>query len=205
MGIRERISWMLARITKPGRWLLGMALWVHGPMLGAETRSNRGIGLQVHGHRLESEFGALTAREGHRFLVLEVQFANVVGAELVFEHDVPQRVELAGLRQKIFLHWNGRTVCRLAQERQGQPGHLPNEFILRRHGSKRAGTLVFEVPSEDMEPSTLHYFHDGFGPIEIPLGGEGPNLRDPEHRQSNQVLELAVSKVEQRAPSLPLN
>ncbi|MEJ1469878.1 MAG: VWA domain-containing protein [Candidatus Sedimenticola sp. (ex Thyasira tokunagai)] len=162
--------------------------------LDLEAR-NSAAGFHLKEALFLSRLRGIDAPEGFRYLALTLSAENLLPPQKVAIYadganhpaawvgggDKPLRYEqrvptylIPDLRRHLFLRWNNRRsfpvseVTWLAEEPLVLPGG--NELALEA-GRTVEGSLVFLVPSEMMQQTSLHLYDTNYGHLDIPISG----------------------------------
>ncbi|HZN68925.1 MAG TPA: VWA domain-containing protein [Tepidisphaeraceae bacterium] len=174
--------------------------------LGASTRS-RAVRLTAHSAAMRETYGALKPPAGKTFLVLDLEFENIIPLTLVRDKKVATEYQVPDLSDHLYLLLDGTRVARLRKDGGGLPGHLPvKEFKLRMIGTKARGNAIFEVPAgAELKVVELRYYDYAHGHMRARLAGADEafaaveKIKPKNPAQKNEVVELAVFNVEKAA------
>ena len=142
-----------------------------------------------------SRFRGIDAPDHLRYLAVTLEFENILPSQKVaiypdgsnhpaawvsgnnkplrYEKRVPTYL-IPDVRKHIFLRWNNKRsypvseVTWLAETPLILPG---DEALAVESGSKISGTLIFMVPADHMQQSSLHLYDTSYGHIDIPVSG----------------------------------
>jgi hypothetical protein len=135
------------------------------PALGC----NRAFTLQVQEMAFHDELNGQPAPAGWRWVTLEVSFDSWMPSDLVFGLGYPEALLVASLERQLYLLVDDRQVVRPTLPADSS---LRDEFVLPRSGARRQGEVTFAVPDDALSQLSLHYYHDQYAPIVVPLLGE---------------------------------
>ncbi|AMD02309.1 hypothetical protein [Halomonas chromatireducens] len=149
---------------------------------------NRAFTLHVKEMAFSDELNGRTPPPGQRWITLEVRFDSWMPSDLVFGLGYPEPLLVASLARQLYLLVDDRQVVRSTLS---EASDLEDEFVLPRSGDRRQGQVAFAVPDEPLSQLSLHYYHDQYAPIVVPLLGERAQPdeeRDAASRQEGHDL-----------------
>ncbi|MBD3894793.1 hypothetical protein IEI94_02865 [Halomonas sp. ML-15] len=163
------------------------------PALGC----NRAFTLHVKEMAFRDELDGQAPPPGQRWITLEVRFDSWMPSDLVFGLGYPEPLLVAALERQLYLLVDDRQVTRPILPTGSS---LEDEFVLPRSGARRQGEVAFAVPDESLSQLSLHYYHDQYAPIVVPLLGEraepDEGAAQVNRQQSHDLLALGVHDVE---------
>lgn len=157
---------------------------------------NRVFSLHVLDIEFVDEWQFSPPPPGRRWLALELRFDNWMPSDLVFGLGYQEALLVASLERQLFLRVDDRLVVRptLAQE-----ASFEGQFVLPRAGAQRRGKVAFAVPEEPLSQLSLHYYHDQYAPLAVPLLGEIAQHQDlrqeAQDADGHDLLSLGVHDV----------
>lgn len=159
------------------------------------TAKNKATAIHLNEALSLSRFRGIEAPDHLRFFAVTLEFENILPKQKVaiypdganhpaawvaggdkplrYEQQVPTYL-IPDIRNHIFLRWNNNRsfpvseVTWLAQEPLTLPGQ---EALAIDANNKVKGTLMFMVPSDHMQQSSLHLYDTNYGHIDIPISG----------------------------------
>jgi hypothetical protein len=159
---------------------------IESPKVGC----NRALSLHLRSARLADEFNGHTPPPAHRWLVTELAFENHMPVDLVLGLNYQEGVLIGSIKRQLFLRVNGARAYRAAQAEQVA---LDSGFVIPGIGAVAEATVIWPVPEDDIASLSLHYYHDQYRPIAVPiLGRESNRGQAAVERQDNDLLGLAV-------------
>lgn len=158
---------------------------------------NRALHFRVSAAELVDRYAGREAPPGQRWLVLDLEVENRMPTDLLFDLDYREEILIASLSRQFFLLINGRQAVRRAGFSGGPADAIVDSFVLAGFGQTVAGRLAYPVPDSDVESLSLHYYHDQYAPVVVPLMGDRPAdmvlSGDPDiPLQSNDLMRIAV-------------
>lgn len=158
---------------------------------------NRALHFRVNGAELVDHHGGRAAPPGQRWLVLDLEVENRMPSDLMFDLEYPEAVLIASLRRQFYLLIDGQQVVRRALFESPPADAMADNFVLGSYGQTVAGRLAYPVPDTGVETLSLHYYHDQFAAVVVPLMGDQPtDLIQPGKPdaplQSNKLMRIAM-------------
>jgi len=169
------------------------------PAVPLET-GNRACRLRIFGMTERAAYGALVPSAGHKLLVLDAEFENIIPLTLVQSNQVPTIYRIPNLGDHLYLVVNGVKAARLPPDAASLPGHIkPVMLELDRLGTRLRGNLVYEIPAAPLRLD-LRFYDYSHGHMALLLKpGEIPEAKPVVAMKENEVLEAGVFKVERLA------
>lgn len=130
---------------------------------------NRALHLRVTEWALHEELEGQAAPAGRHWLTLAVEVENIMPADLIFDIGYPEAVLIGSFERQGYLLVNGDTVVRRAHLGQAA---IDDELVLPHNGAVVAGELTYAIPETGLESLSLHYYHDQYAPLTVPLLGK---------------------------------
>ncbi|MBA2779934.1 hypothetical protein [Billgrantia kenyensis] len=130
---------------------------------------NRALTLHVTSIDFAEELNGRTPPPGRRWLTLGVRFENWMPSDLVFGLGYQEALLVASIERQLYLRVDDRLVVRPTLVKDTG---LEGQFVLSRAGAQRHGEIAFVVPEKSLSQLSLHYYHDQYGPLAVPLLGE---------------------------------
>ncbi|PAU76219.1 hypothetical protein [Halomonas salipaludis] len=162
------------------------------PALGC----NRAFTLHVKDMAFSDELNGQAPPPGQRWATLDVRFDSWMPSDLVFGLGYPEPLLVASLERQLYLLVDDRQVVRPTLP---DGSALEDEFVLPRAGAQRQGEVAFAVPDASLSQLSLHYYHDQYAPIVVPLLGgraEPDEGRDAASwQQGHDLMSLGVHGV----------
>lgn len=167
---------------------------------GLET-GNRACRMRIFGMTERAAYGAKSPAAGKKFLVLDVEFENIIPLTLVQSNQVPTIYRIPNLADHLYLVVNDVKASRLPAEAKELPGHLTTVgFQLERLGTRMRGNLVYEIPA-DPKRLDLRFYDYSHGHMSLLLkAGPASEAKPVAPMKENEVLEAGVFRSE-RAPA----
>ena len=168
--------------------------------------ANTGARIEVISAALLRGYGAMTAPEGRRLLVLDTRWENTFPLTRVGSRNLSTEYSVPVLHDHLYVVASGRVV-RLLEGFDKLPGCLPDaNFGLPRLGSTLRGNLVFDLPARiPTDGLELRFYDFAHGHMVVPLtAAEGPVAapRPIGPPGKNSVVEAAVFSM-RKSPKLP--
>ncbi|APX92069.1 hypothetical protein BWR19_03450 [Halomonas sp. 1513] len=158
---------------------------------------NRAVTLHVKDMAFSDELNGQAPPPGKRWVTLALRFDSWMPSDLVFGQGYPEPLLVASLERQLYLLVDDRQVTRPILPNDSQ---LEDEFVLPRAGARRHGEVAFAVPDEALSQLSLHYYHDQYAPIVVPLLGEraepDEGAEQANRRQGHDLLSLGVHDVD---------
>lgn len=159
------------------------------------TGANRAVNLTVHSASYSKEYGGVSAPQGTRFIVLDLEWENTIPLTLVKDKQLATQYTVPNLADNLYLVVDEMTLARLAPEAAETPGHLTVKgFSIDRKGARIRGNAVFSVPDRDYRALDLRFYDYAFGNFAVPLvrNGQLPTPKQLAAPLKNLVVEAAV-------------
>lgn len=158
---------------------------------------NRALHFRVNAAELVNSYGGREAPPGQRWLVLDLEVENRMPSDLMFDLEYAEAILIASLSRQFYLLIDGAQVVRRATFEAAPADAMAGGFVLESYGQTVAGRLAYPVPESGVEALSLHYYHDEFAPVVVPLLGDQPadltRTDDPEAPlQSNELMRIAM-------------
>ncbi|MGY6587453.1 MAG: hypothetical protein ACXIUB_04105 [Wenzhouxiangella sp.] len=155
---------------------------------------NRALSLHLRSAQLAERHNGQTAPPGQVWLVTEVAFENHMPVDLILGLDYQEGVLIGSIRRQLYLLMNGQHVIRAADTSPVEPDE---GFVVLPMDDASAVTIAWPVPDEPIDQLSLHYYHDQYRPIGLPIVGQIENGRgDGPNRQDNDLLGIAIHGME---------
>jgi hypothetical protein len=164
---------------------------------------NRAAVLEVTSVLVAKKFGARSAPEGRRFLVISTRWENILEPQVVREKKLPVAYMMKKLSDHLYLVVDGDTVVPAAKlQWPDQIG--PGKFLLAGPGSVRNGKLIYELPTDkvrkinDIQLRHYDYAHGSMAVTIYRRKGAGTLARPKPVKPpvKNELVELAVFKMQ---------
>lgn len=165
------------------------------------TATNRAAVITLRSAGVFDNFAGHAAPAGRKFLVLDVQFRNVLTPAVVRDQQVPVAYQMQKLSDHLYLVADSRRVLPPVPL-DGAAGMLStDELMLPRAGSTAGGKLVYEVdaaaPPRDLALRLYDYAH---GHAVLPVLARPANEPTPAEQPAsplakNEVVEIGVFDV----------
>jgi hypothetical protein len=158
---------------------------------------NRACRLRIFGMTERASYGGLVPSAGHKLLVLDAEFENIIPLTLVQSNQVPTIYRIPNLGDHLYLVVDGVKAARLPRDAASLPGHIKTVmFELDRLGTRLRGNLVYEIPAAPVRLD-LRFYDYSHGHMALLLkAGEIPEAKPVVALKENEVLEAGIFKVE---------
>jgi len=145
------------------------------PLPQIQTVQNQASELTLQQLYVSESIAGAVAVDNHQFLIVEVELKNTIGADLVFDHDVPEEIVFHnfGVHGPV-LQWGSENVfARVKPDRVNTGELFPDPAVLSFAGDSLRGQFVFEIPQIQPDSSaTLIWPQTQFDTLTLELIGQ---------------------------------
>lgn len=159
-----------------------------------QVACNRALSLHLRSARLADDFDGRSPPLAHRWLVTELAFENHMPVDLILGLNYQEAVLIGSIQRQLYLLINGRHVVRAAH---AEPFGLDEGFVVANMGDVTEAIVAWPIPDEAIDQLSLHYYHDQYQPIGIPLRGHiHPSQGPGPQREDHDLLGIAIHGAE---------
>ena len=158
-----------------------------------QSARNRAAELRVQSVALLDRRGETQASPGHKLLVIQSEWENVIPLTMAAEKAIPTMYQIPKLAEHLYAVINGRLLARLHPKAGGMPGHVSTDPLsLKEIGTIERGALVFEIGAGAIESLDLRLYDYVNGHAAVALAGKPSEAKPVSPTKKNEVIEAGV-------------